>query len=172
TNQPGQENADDSANCGQGNRLSQKLFQDVGATGAERFAKSNLLSALSHGNQHDIHNHDRADYESNARHCNRYNENRSKDAIAQAGDRVRRDDAKVVLLVKWNLAPDAHEKAHFLDGVAELVIALCGCDKIERTLTNQRAKIYGVCFQWHDNEIILGDSEHGASCGLDPDDPI
>jgi hypothetical protein len=42
-------------------RFEQKLFQNVGLSRAERFSDADFLCAFGNGDEHNIHNHDRAD---------------------------------------------------------------------------------------------------------------
>ena len=67
-----------------------------------RLAPSDFLMPISFvrsvtEDKHDVHNHNSADDQSYGRHDYRDEKDRTKDTVAQARDRIRRDDSEVVL---------------------------------------------------------------------------
>ena len=68
-NDDSQDYPDDAANEAEGDRLYDELGLYIGSLSAESPSYAYLLAPLRHGNEHDVHDADTPDYESDAPYC-------------------------------------------------------------------------------------------------------
>src|ERR1043166_9042864 len=73
---PGCQQSDHSPKCAQPTRLDQKLHQNLFLCGAHSFAQSNFKSQLGHADEHDVHDNDSANDQSDE--CDRHDYRRDR----------------------------------------------------------------------------------------------
>ena len=160
--------ADDAAEDRQHDRLGEHLRHDVGPPRAERLAQADLARPLGDHHQHDVHDHDAADDERQRDDADQHGEDAVGRRVVDVEDRVRREHAEVVRLLRLQPPRDAQRDRR-------LVHRLRRSARRSRGLTRQRqraprAEHHLELPERDDRELVLRLAEQRAALGADADD--
>ena len=75
-----------------------RSWEDVDAPRTERFAQADLAGPLGDGHQHDVHDDDTGNDQSQGDHADQHGEDPGRRLVVDTQDRVGREDAEVVVL--------------------------------------------------------------------------
>src|SRR5712691_533615 len=115
-----EDRADDAAEHRQHHRLRDDLRHDVGLARAERLAQPDLARPLGDHHQHDVHDHDSADHQRQRDDADQHRKDAVGRGVIDVEDRVGREDAEVVRLLRLQPARDAQRHGRLLDRLRDL----------------------------------------------------
>src|SRR5207245_10599083 len=141
------------AGSGEHRRLRDELQDNVHLARAQRTAQTNLPRALRNAGQHDVHDHDSANYQKNRSEPHGHGENISGQGLPEAHDRIRADDAEIVRAVPGNMPPGAQQHTRLIFGSWHQLRAL-RLDKQHQRVA-LRTPFLAESLQGNENEIIL-----------------
>ena len=75
---------------------------------ADGLAQADLVRALAHRHQHDVHDDDAADNDADRDDRRNHREQHARELLPEIDERVRRLDGEVVLLARPKVVRDAH----------------------------------------------------------------
>ena len=117
---PAEQDSADAAHARQHGGFEQELNQDVGLAGAHGFADADLIGALGHRDQHDVHDADAAHQQADGAEHHHHQERHGGD-LAEIGDHLfGGGEREVVGLVVGHAAVDAQHGPHFVQRLREL----------------------------------------------------
>ena len=103
------QNAHDAADAGQRDGFDEKLQQHLARGGADGEADADLVRALGHGDEHDVHDADAADQQRHTCHRREQHGHELRRGAQRLGDLPRIEDVEVVVLVALQVPPLAHD---------------------------------------------------------------
>src|ERR1035441_8185981 len=163
----GQQHARDAAHAGHDAGLKDELPENVAAARSQRFADADLVRALRHAGQHDVHDDDSAHHHEYGHQPDGHGEYRARQVLPGAHQRVGSIDAEGVFLAIGDVPAGTHQRAHF-------VLKFHHVPAIRRLNVNQQLRTahpdVAKRAQGNDGEVILALSERAADSFGDADD--
>src|SRR5207248_9532250 len=100
--------------------LDEELAHYVAPARPEGFPDSDLVRSLGYRDEHDVHDHETPDYETNRREYSPCRSHDLLDLVHEGEGGLRRFHEEVVGRSGTQLAPPAHRFTHRLHGVVEI----------------------------------------------------
>ncbi len=152
----GNEDAHDAADAGQSDSFDEELQQHLARGGADGEADADLVRALGHGDEHDVHDADPTDQQRHTGHRREQHGHELCRGAQRLGDLSRIEDVEVVVLVALQVSPLAHDLRDLGDQL-QAVRALHGgdgdlIDVMRRCFADQTTLQRG---KRHDDGVIL-----------------
>ncbi len=111
---PSHRHASQSAHARQYGRLHQILIQNVPPARAQRFADADLVSPFGDHREHNVHDHDAANNHEDRDDAHRHAGDGRRQALPEAHDGVRREQAEIVVLPRPQMAVGTEQHTHFV----------------------------------------------------------
>ena len=103
------QNTHNAADAGQRDGFDEELQQHFARCGADGEADADLVRALGHGDEHDVHDADAADQQRHTGHRSEQHGHELRRGTQRLGDLPRVEDVEVVVLVALQVPPLAHD---------------------------------------------------------------
>ena len=150
------QNTHNAADAGQRDGFDEELQQHFARCGADGEADADLVRALGHGDEHDVHDADAADQQRHPCHRREQHGHELRRGAQRLGDLPRVEDVEVVVLVALQVPPLAHDLRDHCDQF-EAVRAFHGrdgdlIDVMRRCFADQPTLQRG---KRHDDGVIL-----------------
>ncbi len=140
-------------------RFHQVLIQNVAAPRAQRFTDADLVCALRHHGQHDVHDHDAAHHHEDADDADGHGGDRRGELVPEIDDGVRREQAEVIVLAGPQVPVGAEKHTHLVFRLGQLLLlARLGNDADSVSATVR----FEVALDRDHHEIVQRVAEHAA----------